>query len=630
MTIRTRHMTRAAFAGLVLVLIAGCARTMPVATPMPSHTPTPTFSSSPSPTSPSTATPVPTVAPTATLTVPPAPTHTHTPTLPPSPSPIPLPPTSASPLDPWQPLPTDGLPGPWVNDIAFATPATVFIVADNDVYRSDDGGETWTLSFSIYRGIRSLAVSPAFAADQALFATDGRSLVFRSTDGGGTWEEVSRIAQVGGASDADVWLSISPAYPADPTLWANVEGSGAFRSTDGGQTWEPFDPGVELDWTMRLVPNPDYPANPALEVVDYAIPGESPLPEYLPYRPTILVTSDATLLLGTVRGLYRSTDGGVAWAEANAGLPRAAVGPLAIASDGTIYAAVDGAPWLFRLQTGDAYWEPLGPLPENDFGMVRVQDVAVAGGADAQPVLLIVAYDGLFVSRDAGLTWERMEGAGLPLVTFRRSLPLLSADFTESGVAHLAYSGRVYRTEDGGDSWVQVEGLVGVKNLIETPDRRLIAFASNDVYERDPALGLEWVHHSARFGEVPAAVRFFTDLLAVAVAQDDVYLSEDGGRNWVCIGQSELDQARYYLISPRFDADRVIYALGAAMIYVSTDAGRTWVEADVGLPRCEYYDSPECDLVLLGAVRSDDGYTIYASVRHDFHTRIWAARATVR
>lgn len=72
MAIRTRHLTRAAFVGLVLVLSGGCARATPV-----------------------------------------------------------------------------GLPGPWVGDVAFATPEIVFIVADSDIYRSDDGGETWALSFSI-------------------------------------------------------------------------------------------------------------------------------------------------------------------------------------------------------------------------------------------------------------------------------------------------------------------------------------------------------------------------------------------------------------------------------------------------------------------------------------------------
>ena len=609
--------TRLVLTGIVITLIAACAGATPSAAPILSHTPTHSHSPTPASTSTSVPTAMPTASPTST------PTHT------PPPIPTPFPPTAASPLGPWEPLPTDGLPGPWVNDVAFATPPTVFTVAGDDVYRSDDSGQTWTLSFSIYRGMRSLAVSPAFAADQTVFAVDGRSLLFRSTDRGGTWEEVSRIAQVGGASDADVYLSISPAYPADPTLWASVEGGIAYRSTDGGLAWEVFDPGFELDGMVRLVPNPDYPANPALEpVYPTAVAGVS-LPEILSSHPLALAASGGTLLLGTTRGLYRSTDGGATWAEANAGLPRAGVGPVAVASDGKIYGVAGGDPRLFRLPVGGVRWEPLGRLPEGDVGTFSVYEVTVIGGADAPPVLVIKTYDDFFVSRDGGLTWERMAGEGLPPVSFRRLIPLFSADFVERGVAHLVYSGRIYRTEDGGDTWAKVEGPVSVNYLVESPGGRLIPFASGAVYERAPESGAGWVRHPVDFGfgGEPIVARFVTDLLALAVMDGDVYLSEDGGRDWTRIGRSELEQVWDYLISPRFDADRAIYAHGAAGVHVSTDAGRTWVEAGAGLPPCEYYDSPECDLVLVDAVPTGDGYTVYASVRHDFHTRLWAARA---
>jgi photosystem II stability/assembly factor-like uncharacterized protein len=515
-----------------------------------------------------------------------------------------------------------------VNDVAFATPTTVFIVAGDDVYHSDDGGESWALSFSIYRGMRSLAVSPAFAADQTLFAVDGRSLVFRSTDGGETWEEVSRVAQVGGASDADVWLSISPAYPADPTLWATVEGGDAYRSTDSGLSWEPFDPGVPLDYGMRLVPNPDYPDDLTLEAI-YPSINQSLLPPDLAYHPTTLVGLGSTLLLGTHYGLYRSADGGETWAEANTGLPRVAAGHLAVGGDGTIYGTYAGA--LYRLQVGGARWDFQGSLPEGNTGLgtVHTHDLAAVGGADEPTVLALTTYDGLFVSRDGGATWARMAGEGLPPITFHYPPPLLSADFAESGVAHLAYSGNIYRTEDGGGSWAKVEGVTGVEKLVETPDGRLIALGWSAVYEWDPESGAGWVRHPVHFGGEPSTVRFATDLLAVAIAGDNVYLSEDGGRAWTRIGQSELEQAYHYLISPRFDADHAIYAVGAAMLYVSTDAGRTWVEAGQGLPSCEQYGGPDCDVELLESVPFDGGYTVYGAVRHDFHSRIWIARAVM-
>jgi len=625
-----RNLIGAILVAFLFLLTAGCAGAGPAVTPTPTDIPTAVPTSAPS----STPTPAPSTAPTSTPTAPP--TLTPTPTLiptrtpTPAPTPTPFPPTTANPLGPWEPLPVAGLPGPWVNDIAFATPTTVFVVAGNDVYRSDDAGQSWALSLSIYRGMRSLAASPDFATDQTIFAVDGRSLVFRSTDGGETWEELARIGPVGGASDAGVYLSISPVYPADPTLWAVLEGGLAYRSTDGGLTWEQFDPGFELNRMARLVPNPNYPDDPALELVDpIAIEDEGVnLPQALSSHPMVLAESGGTMLLGATRGLYRSTDGGATWTTANAGLPAAAVGTATVASDGAIYASVGGELQLFRLPASGARWEPLGQMPQGDVGPLSVFGIAVVDELDTAPVLVVTTYDDYLVSRDGGLTWERAASEGLPRVSFRRLAPLFSTDFAARGVAHLAYSGDVYRTEDAGETWARMEGAAGVKRLAESPDGRLIALASGAAYEWDPDAG-EWLRRPVDFGfgDQPITVRFVTERMAAAVMDGDVYLSVDGGRTWDRIGRSELEPARGYLISPRFDADRAIYALGAAEFQVSTDAGRTWVEAGEGLPPCELYGGPECDVTLLDAAPTDGGYTVYASVRHDFHTRIWAARS---
>jgi photosystem II stability/assembly factor-like uncharacterized protein len=233
-------------------------------------------------------------------------------------------------------------------------------------------------------------------------------------------------------------------------------------------------------------------------------------------------------------------------------------------------------------------------LPEDDTSPLSVYNIAVIGEPDTLPVLVVTTYDRFFVSRDGGLTWERMKGEGLPWVSFRRLAPLFSTDFAEREVAHLVYSGRIYRTEDGGDTWARIEGATGVKKLLESPAGRLIAVASRGVYEQDPNLAMEWERRLVDFGfgDEPIAARFITERLVMAVMDGAVFLSEDGGRIWTRVGQSELDQAYSYLISPRFDADGAIYARGTAAVYVSTDAGRTWVEVGDGLPPCEYYDSP--------------------------------------
>lgn len=601
-------------AHIMVSLIAGCAGPTPATTLVEPTMPAPTATLTAAPTVADSPSPAPTAA------AAPSPTPAPTRTLRPIPTLTPLPPTSGSPLGPWGPLPVDGLPGPWVNDVAFATPDVAFLVAAGNVYRSDDGGRTWAQSFDGTRWAQGVAASPAFAADPTVFAVDGASRLFRSDDGGASWEEVTRIAQVGGASDTDVRLFVSPGFPADPTLWAWMgEMAQAYRSPDGGSTWEQLDPGVELPWNPAGLP----------------IPEDLPLPEPAVEGPRFLAGSGETLLLGTMRGLYRSTDGGATWSEANAGLPRSAVGPVTVADDGTLYAAVGGDPRLFRLPAEAACWQALGRLPEDDLstGLVYSLDAADAGG---QAVLGILTREGVYLSRDGGATWDAPEGQGLPPYHFHHTQLLLASDFAESGVAHLLYRrlNEAYQTLDGGDSWAEVKEMPSVSALVEAPDGRWVALASSAAYEWDPGSDVGWVRHPYGFHGVPTVVRFVTDATAVGVVDDRnsvwhgrVYLSQDGGRGWVRIGEGGSDVFDGYLISPRFEADRAIYARGASTVHVSTDAGRTWVEAGEGLPVCDVYGGPACDLVLLGAARSGAGYTVYASVRDDYHTRVWAARA---
>ncbi len=79
----------------------------------------------------------------------------------------------------------------------------------------------------------SVAISPAFAQDQTLFAT-GTGGVYKSTDGGQTWQSPNNQPL---ASRATLRLAISPNYAQDQTVLVGSSG-GLFGSQDGGVTWQ--------------------------------------------------------------------------------------------------------------------------------------------------------------------------------------------------------------------------------------------------------------------------------------------------------------------------------------------------------------------------------------------------------
>ena len=126
-------------------------------------------------------------------------------------------------------------------------------VAPGDgVYRSNDGGKTWThVGLKETRHIAKIRIHPRdpnrvyVAAMGHLFGQNPERGVYRSTDGGKTWELVLFKSEKAGAVD----ISIDPANPnilyaaiyqfiRQP--WDEISGgpdSGLYKSTDGGDTW---------------------------------------------------------------------------------------------------------------------------------------------------------------------------------------------------------------------------------------------------------------------------------------------------------------------------------------------------------------------------------------------------------
>ena len=120
------------------------------------------------------------------------------------------------------------------------------------VYKSTDGGKTWTsIGLKDTRQIGALIVDPSnpdvvlVAAEGHAFGPNAERGVFRTTDGGKTWTKVLYKDENTGAVD----VTFDPTNPkiVYAALWqarrqpwnfsSGGPGSGLYRSTDGGVTW---------------------------------------------------------------------------------------------------------------------------------------------------------------------------------------------------------------------------------------------------------------------------------------------------------------------------------------------------------------------------------------------------------
>jgi len=140
----------------------------------------------------------------------------------------------------------------------------------NGIYKSTDAGKTWT-----HLGLRDGFQIPALAVDprdpNRVFAAvlghpygpnEERGL-FRSTDGGQTWQKAIYKDENTGASDVE----IDPTNPdvIYASMWearegpwedgneVNGNGGGLFKSTDGGGTWHPLTNGLPKDLSQIYV-----------------------------------------------------------------------------------------------------------------------------------------------------------------------------------------------------------------------------------------------------------------------------------------------------------------------------------------------------------------------------------------
>jgi hypothetical protein len=157
------------------------------------------------------------------------------------------------------------------------------------LYRSTDGGDSWEQVFEEERwSVQSLALSPRFPTDGMLFVGALFGQLHQSLDGGLTWQDLSA-----GLPAGTVWvraLALSPDFERDSTLFAGLD-EGVVKSTDGGHTWRPVNAGLPLKdegqppLVLSLAISPDYP-------------------------------TDGTLFVGLVDyGVYRSVDGGESWRQ---------------------------------------------------------------------------------------------------------------------------------------------------------------------------------------------------------------------------------------------------------------------------------------------------------------------------
>ena len=266
------------------------------------------------------------------------------------------------------------------------------------LYRSADGGDTWTATELKTGSVLALAVSEG----GEFFAGTRAGTVWNSTDGGNTWSEVGQLFL------PLVIEALLPDADTSGALLAATQGAGIFRSADGGQTW--------------------------------TVTGLNGVTVRSLHR-----TPQGLLLAGSDDGLRQSTDGGLMWSSA--GLEN---GPIPALSSGSSVGLLAATPTgVFRSVDGGQSWE-LTALEE---GTTRALMV------DGENRLFAASETGIFRSSDLGESWTQVHDGTSESSPFNGTQFALALGTDETLYAGTADG--VLRSAAGGDSWSPVNTGLG-------------------------------------------------------------------------------------------------------------------------------------------------------------------------
>lgn len=382
------------------------------------------------------------------------------------------------------------IPNPRIENFAVdpRTPSTIYAGTSNDgVFRSRDGGATWQQAASglaelaipsvrhpLYEGIREIEVSPA--SGSPLFLTHMYRGVYTSDNGGDRWHAVNH-----GLTATRVW-AVDVYRRAPSILYAATYMNGVWRSADDGRHW------TRRGLTGRTVT--DVAVDPVKRHVVWA---------------------------ATSTGLYRSGNDGRTW-KRRLKLEGDSAGVIAIAPSNHRFMYVGTFEHgLYRSWNAGRTWtrpdlrevdhvsaiavHPRRPrtlwigvngfvLRSHDGGVTYLEHTKEYATAQAlvinpkNPRTLYLAGEnaGIYRSRNGGASWSPLKGNGVPYAAVGLAIdPKHPRVLYTTGWDRYGNDPGVYRSVDGARSWTNISAGMTTTlaaALTVTPSGRRLYVAS--------------------------------------------------------------------------------------------------------------------------------------------------------
>ncbi|MEO8602926.1 MAG: exo-alpha-sialidase [bacterium] len=289
------------------------------------------------------------------------------------------------------------------------------------IQRSDDGGKSWEPVGNqfVYDGIpgthqwydgtphpwafaRVWHLEPSLSDPQTVYAGVEDAALFRSSDGGQSWQELSGLRQHGsgprwqpGAGGMCLHtILLDPSNAA--RLFIAISAAGAFRSDDAGTTWQPINQGLKSEG----IPDPNADVGHCV------------------HRLAMHHARPHVLFMQKHWDVMRSDDAGASWREVSGNLPSDFGFPIDVHAHepDTVYVVPlksdseryppDGKLRVYRSRSGGDEWQALtNGLPQSDCYVNVLRDAMAVDSLDACGIYFGTTGGQVYVSPDAGDSW---------------------------------------------------------------------------------------------------------------------------------------------------------------------------------------------------------------------------------